>query len=247
MKIKLTICYDGTSFVGWQRQSKGVSVQETVETALKTITGKDIKIVGSGRTDAGVHAEGQVASFTAENNILPEKYALALNTVLPKEVKILKSERVLDDFDACRKAKRKTYRYSMYISDIDNPLLDRYNTRIFNHPKIDFELIKETAKLFVGTHDFKAFCASGSSVKTTERTIYSFNVKIVKDKMTFTVTGNGFLYNMVRIMSGVLVMVGKGEMTKSEVIAMLNSGIRPMKVKTLPAKGLCLVKVSYNK
>ena len=246
MKIKLTVSYDGTDFCGWQRQKKGVSVQETVEDALFSITGEKIKIVGSGRTDAGVHAEGQVASFKTEKTIPPEKYAKALNTVLPPSVKVIKSERAAEDFDACRSAKRKTYRFNMYVSDTVLPLKDRYATRVINYPTIDFEKIKKAAKLFIGEHDFKAFSASGNSSLTTVRTIYGFKTEKKNDEIVFTVTGNGFLYNMVRIMAGVLIAVGKSEFTEEDLKNMLVSGVRPMSVKTLSPKGLCLIKVEYD-
>ena len=245
MKIKLTLTYDGTDFCGWQRQKKGVSVQETVEDALYRITGEKIKIVGSGRTDAGVHALGQVASFSSSGNIPPEKYAKALNTVLPAGVKAVKSERAEDNFDACRSAKIKTYRYSAYISDTVLPLKERYAARIADYPKIDFGRIESAAKLLAGTHDFKAFCASGNSSKTTVRTIYDLKAEKKGADIDFTVTGNGFLYNMVRIIAGVLIAVGRGEFSEDDVKKMLETGVRPMSVKTLSPKGLCLLKVEY--
>lgn len=245
MKIKLTVSYDGTDFCGWQRQKKGVSVQETIEDALLKITGEKIKIVGSGRTDAGVHALGQVASFTAAGNIPPERYYKALNTVLPDSVKAIKSERAEDGFDACRSAKIKTYRYSTYISDVVLPLKDRYATMITNYPKIDFNKIKSAAKLLVGTHDFKAFCASGNSSKTTLRTIYDLTVEKNGEDLVFIVTGNGFLYNMVRIIVGVLIAVGKGKFSEDDLKKMLETGVKPMSVKTLSPKGLCLAEVKY--
>ena len=245
MKIKLTLTYDGTDFCGWQRQKKGVSVQETVENALYSITGEKIKIVGSGRTDAGVHAEGQVASFSSSGNIPPEKYAKALNTVLPAGVKAIKSERADDGFDACRSAKIKTYRYSAYISDTVLPLKDRYATMIPDYPEIDFSKIENAAELLVGTHDFKAFCASGNSSKTTLRTVCDLKVEKTGTDLYFTVTGNGFLYNMVRIIAGVLIAVGQGSFSEADVKKMLETGVRPMNVRTLSPKGLCLVKVEY--
>ena len=245
MTVKLTISYDGTDFCGWQRQKNGVSVQETVENALFAVTGDKIKIVGSGRTDAGVHAEGQVASFKTGKTIPPEKYAKALNTVLPQNVKIIKSELAPDGFDACRTAKKKTYEFRAYISDTVLPLLDRYSTRITDYPKIDFSKMESAARLFLGTHDFKAFSSSGNSSLTTVRTIYDIAAKKSGNEIVITVTGNGFLYNMVRIIAGVLVAVSKGEMEEDEVIKMLDTGVKPMKVKTLSARGLFLKSVEY--
>lgn len=246
MRIKLTVSYDGTAFCGWQRQTGCLSVQQTIEEALSELLGEDIKITGSGRTDAGVHAEGQVAHFDTKNeNFPPEGFARALNTMLPKDVKVIKSERVKKDFDACRTAKKKTYRYSVYLSDVIKPLKDRYSTQIIDRPKIDIAAIKKGAELFIGKHDFKAFCASGSSVKTTEREIYSFKVISRGEDLSFTVCGNGFLYNMVRIMTGVLIMLGQNKIKEEDIKKMLETGKRPCSIKTLPAKGLTLLKAEY--
>ena len=209
MRIKLCLSYDGTSFCGWQKQKNGVSVQSTVENAVFNLTGERVSVVGSGRTDAGVHAKGQVAHFDTQSNIPPEKFYKALNTFLPDAVKAVSSEKVSDKFNANRTAKRKTYEYSLYISDTVQPLKERYGTRIYGN--IDIEKMRSAAKILEGEHDFKAFSATGSSAKTTVRTVYAITVDKVGDDIKIQVCGNGFLYNMVRIIAGALVKTGKGE------------------------------------
>lgn len=244
MTIKLTLSYDGTHFAGWQRQKNAISVQEELERALFSLTGKNTTVVGSGRTDAGVHAEGQVASFNVEEcSIPPEKFAVALNTILPNGVRAIKSERVEDSFNACRSAKRKTYRYSIYNSKIELPLKERYAVQI--EEKLDYKKMQLAVSLFVGEHDFKAFAASGYSAKTTVRNIYSFTVKKSGDDYAFLVCGNGFLYNMVRILVGTVVAVGAGKIKLEDITEMLKTGKRDKNIKTLNAKGLCLVSVEY--
>lgn len=244
MIVKLTVTYDGTNYCGWQVQPNKITVQEVIEKALFTLTGEKIKVIGSGRTDAGVHAEGQVAHFKREKeNIPPEKFALALNIILPDDVKIVKSERADDDFSARRSAKRKTYVYRTYVSTAILPLKDRYALQLEKQP--DVSAMKECAKLIEGEHDFKAFCSSGTSVKTTVRTVYSIGIEERGNEIIFSVTGNGFLYNMVRIIVGTLLAVGRGKIGKKEVEDMLATGKRALGGKTIPAKGLTLLSVEY--
>ncbi|MBQ6727667.1 MAG: tRNA pseudouridine(38-40) synthase TruA [Clostridia bacterium] len=242
-RIKLTLSYDGTSFCGWQKQKNGVSVQGAVEGAIFALTGERVSVIGSGRTDAGVHAKGQVASFDTGANIPPDKFYKALNTVLPDGVKALSSEKVSDDFNANRTAKRKTYEYSLYISDVEEPLKERYMTRVYG--QIDVIKMRSAAKILEGEHDFKAFSATGSSVKTTVRKVYGIDVCQSGADIKISVCGNGFLYNMVRIIAGALVKIGKGEITESDILKALKTGDRTLLGETLPAKGLCLLKVEY--
>lgn len=243
MRVKLTVSYDGTDFCGWQVQDNGVSVQGVLEEAIFKVTGENVRVTGSGRTDAGVHAAGQVAHFDTESSVPAEKFYKALNAFLPCGVKVVKSERADDDFHACNLAKRKTYAYSLYLSDAELPLKERYAERVEN---VDAEKMKAAAKEFVGTHDFSAYKASGSSAKTTVRKIYSCKVVKKGTDITFTVCGNGFLYNMVRIMVGATVAAGKGEISVEDIRRSLATGERPKNVKTFPAKGLCLMKAEYN-
>ncbi len=244
MKIKLIISYDGTDFCGWQSQKNGVSVQSVIEDAIYKITNERVSLIGSGRTDAGVHASFQVAGFSIKNSTLPpEKYYKALNTVLPDSVKILKSSKVDDNFNAREDAKKKTYRYSMYLSDVIKPLKERYSTKI--NPNIDVKKMKNALSLFSGEKNFKAFNASGGGAKTFVRTVY--DIKLIKDgeDLSLYITGNGFLYNMVRIIAGTLIKLGENKIDEKIINEMFTSGVRPYSIKTLPAKGLCLINVEY--
>ena len=243
MRVKILVSYDGANYCGWQVQPNAITVQQVLEDALFEVTGKRSRITGSGRTDAGVHALGQVAHFDTDANIPAEKFFLAMNIHLPDDIKVLKSERAEDDFHATKDAKKKTYRYSTYVSQIILPLKDRYSVQIEH--KIDLEKMQECAKILVGTHDFKCMSASGGGAKTTVRTIYSIDI-VQKDKdIDFYICGNGFLYNMVRIMVGTLIKVGSGRLEISDVKEMLSSGKRSLGGKTLSAKGLTLMKVEY--
>ena len=244
MRIKLTISYDGTNFCGWQVQPNKRSVQGVLIEAILSLTGQTVALTGSGRTDAGVHAKGQVAHFDIDDcTIPPEKFFLALNTLLPSDVRVLQSEQVLDTFDACRTAKKKTYAYTLYACKTEQPLKERYSVR--TDLGLDLQLIKDACEFFIGEHDFKLFCASGSSVKTTVRTIYDLSVNVSDGDYIFTVTGNGFLYNMVRIIVGVLMGVGYGKITLLDVKKMIDGVAKPNGIKTMPAKALCLQNVEY--
>lgn len=243
MRIKLFLAYDGTDFCGWQRQKNGVSVQETVENAIFSLTGEKVTVTGSGRTDAGVHANGQVAHFDTKSSIPPEKFYKALNPFLTGNVKAINSQKASDNFNACRDAKKKTYSYDFYYSEVENPILDRFSLRIDSEP--DFNLINSAINLLVGEHDFKAFCATGSSIKTTVRTVYSINVVKTENGFRLLFTGNGFLYNMVRIMAGAILDVGNKVLTLKELEKAILFGDRSILGKTLSAKGLIMQSVEY--
>lgn len=243
------LAYDGTSFNGWQAQRKEHlrTVQETLEGAAKEIFGTDTAMTASGRTDAGVHAVGQVCSFRADTTIPPEKLADCFNTVLPSDVRVLQSGRAEKGFDACRSAKRKTYVYSLYFSRRENPLKERFCVRVGGMP--DFEEMSAAAKMLEGEHDFKAFCAADSSAKTTVRTLFGVEIcrenAFTGEEVRIYVTGNGFLYNMVRTIVGTLLDVGFGRRSLADVERALSAGERTAVGRTMPAKGLCLLKVEY--
>ena len=249
MRYVLKIAYDGTEYAGWQRQKNALSVQECLENALEQALAVDVRVVASGRTDAGVHAAGQVCHFDSDSlTVPPEKLPDCLNRFLPPDVRLLEGWEGRDGFDSNRSAKRKTYCYSLYESRREMPLLERYAVRVDELPKI--EDLRRVAKLFEGEHDFKAFCASGSSVKTTVRTVYevkveegeSFSLRVVK----IYVTGNGFLYNMVRTMAGELLDLASGKRTEESLQKAFQTGDRNLLGKTMPAKGLLLQDVEYN-
>ena len=250
MNVALLVSYDGTALCGWQIQANGRTVQGELEAALRSLFGADARVTGSGRTDAGVHAAGQVCNFSLGDGvkILPERVADALNTVLPPDIRVLKSAAVPGSFDACRSAKRKTYRYFVYISPHEHPLLERYAVRIRQLP--DMAKVRACAALLEGEHDFAAFSAAGSSVQTSVRTLYSLCAE--KEErygipcLRFDVCGNGFLYNMVRILAGVLLEHGTGKLPLSAVEEALQTGKRDLLGKTMPAKGLTLLSVDYG-
>ena len=243
MKIALTVSYDGSFFFGWQRQKDKLSGQQIVEDGIFSLTGERVKVTGSGRTDAGVHAEGQVCHFNTNSTIPPEKFFLALNIHLPSYLKAIESREVDDKFNARSSAKEKTYQYKIYLSPAEKPLKDRYSARVYGN--LDIEKMKECANLLVGEHDFKAFSASGTTVKTTVRTIKNLTIEQKGEDITFTVTGTGFLYNMVRIIVGTLIKAGRGYLDKNDIEKMLNLKERTLGGDTMPAKGLTLLSVKY--
>ncbi len=239
----MKIAYDGTDFCGWQVQPNGTTVQGEIERAIKDTFNVSARVCGSGRTDSGVHALGQVAHVDLDVNIQPEKLADALNVHLPQGISVLSSYAAPDGFDANRTAKRKTYCYQFYCSPRRNPLMERYAVRLDRAP--DLNAMREAAKLFVGEHDFKAYCASGSQVKTTVRTIYSLNVLTDGQMIAIEVCGNGFLYNMVRTIAGTMLWYAYGRITLEDIYSSLKSGNRSLVGKTLPPKGLILKSVEY--
>lgn len=247
MRYAMIVSYDGTHFCGWQRQKNGRSVQETLEGAAKEIFGAAVKITGSGRTDAGVHARGQVCHFDAETNIPAERLRECFNGLLPADLRVLQSTMCDIMFDCTRGAKKKTYCYSAYFAACELPLLERYSVRLKELP--DCERMRAAAKTVVGEHDFKAFCASGSSAKTSVRTIYSLEIREEKTerytRFEIAVCGNGFLYNMVRILAGELFAIGCGKGTEALQTALM-TGERKLLDKTMPAKGLTLDHVEYD-
>lgn len=248
MRYVLKIAYDGTEYAGWQRQKNALSVQEKTEQAIYDALGKDVRVTASGRTDAGVHAAGQTCHFDLESSVPPEKMPDCLNRFLPSDIRVLEGWSTPPDFDCNRSAKRKTYRYSLYVSSREMPLKERYATRVENAASLS--VLQDAAKLFEGEHDFKAFCASGSAVKTTVRTVYEVRVEERIEYgvrcLDVYVTGNGFLYNMVRTLVGELLDIADGKRTKESLVTAYETGERALLGKTMPAKGLTLMQVEYN-
>lgn len=247
-KYALLIAYDGTEYGGWQIQKNSVTVQEKLEGAVSALVGAKTSVTASGRTDSGVHASGQVCTFTAETTVPPERIADALNVMLPPDISVLKSAEVGVDFDVNRSAKKKTYRYSLYFSPRRNPLKDRYAVHVKGGA--DIAKLKHIAGAFEGEHDFKAYCKSGSDVKTTVRTVYSVRVEEARREeetdVDVFVTGGGFLYNMVRTMVGTMLYYAAGSLTEEDVIRSLEKCDRSSVGKTMPANGLTLVGVDYG-
>lgn len=249
MRYVLKIAYDGTEYAGWQRQKNALSVQECLENALLNALGIDVRVTASGRTDAGVHAAGQVCHFDSDKiTVPPDRLPDCLNRFLPPDIRLLEGWEGRAGFDSNRSAKRKTYCYSFYESKREMPLLERYAVRVDTLPPLD--KMQAMAKLFEGERDFKAFCASGSSVKTTVRTVYEVKVEECEifglRKLQIYVTGNGFLYNMVRTIAGELLELAWGKRTAESLEKAFETGERNLLGKTMPAKGLLLQSVEYQ-
>lgn len=242
--IKLTIEYDGKCYNGWQKQPNKLNIQGEIERAIYNITKEEVDLIGSGRTDAGVHALGQVANFKTNSQISIEKLPLAINSQLKNSIVIKEAEEVNERFHSRYNAKRKTYRYIINNSKCGTAI---YRNLEYSYPfKLDAEKMKQASKYFEGEHDFKAFKSSGTSSKNSVRTIYKAIVKQEGEKIIIELTGNGFLYNMVRIISGTLLDVGLGKIQPEEIPEMIESKDRQRTGKTLPAHGLYLVEVKYD-
>ena len=242
--IKLTIEYDGKNFAGWQTQPGKISIQGEIIKAIKEVTGEDVELNASGRTDAGVHALGQVANFKTNSKIDIEKIPYAINSKIPHSIVIKEAEEVEERFHSRYNCKGKTYRY--YIRNSKFPsALNRY--REFHVPqKLDIEAMKRAIKLFEGTHDFKGFKSSGGNQKkTTIRTLTKCELKKEGDLLSIELSGDGFLYNMVRIIAGTILDVGLGKIKEEEIPSILESGNRSLAGRTLPPHGLYLVEVRY--
>jgi tRNA pseudouridine38-40 synthase len=242
--IKLTIEYDGTNYAGWQRQKNAVTVQQKLEDAIKKLTGEAIETIGSSRTDAGVHARGFAANFFTNSTIPASSFREAINSKLPDDIVILQSEEVQKDFHARYSCIGKQYSYTI-LNRIEPSALERNYVYHYKRP-LDFKAMKEGCSFFLGKHDFSAFKSTGSSVKTSERTVHKAWVEKDGDKIIFYVEADGFLYNMVRIMMGTLINTGIGKVFPEDISKIINSKDRKMAGNTAPARGLCLENVYYN-
>lgn len=241
--IKLTIEYDGTNFSGWQVQKDKRTIEQEIETALAKILKEEVKVIGSGRTDAGVHAMGQVANFTTDKSIKPEELLYALNTLLPFDIVVINVEDVEEDFNARITAKAKHYRY--VINNAKFPSALNANREYHFKYFLDVECMQLAANDLKGKHDFKAFMAAGSTVKDTVREIYDISVNRLGSRVVIDVIGNGFLYNMVRIIVGTLLDVGSGRSDICVIKNMIETGDRNLGGRTVGPEGLYLVEVKY--
>lgn len=243
MNVKILLEYDGTNYHGWQRQKNARSIQEVLEEAISAITGEKIKVAGAGRTDAGVHAAGQVANFKTNTRIPVEKLPYAINSRLPDDIVVKEARMVPEEFHARLSAKAKVYSYTIYNASFPSPLLRNY-TYFFPLP-LDMGAMKEAARQFVGVHDFSAFRASGSPVKSSVRQVNRLEINRCQDLIKIEIEANGFLYNMVRIIAGTLLDAGLHKIKPEEVASIIRSGDRDRAGKTLPPQGLCLLRVVY--
>lgn len=241
--IKLTIEYDGTSYGGWQKQKNNRTIQQCIEEAIKLLTGEDVELIGSSRTDAGVHAKGMVANFITNSQIPGDKFREAINTKLPDDIGIIKSEEVDRNFHSRYDSKGKTYCYTL-VNRYEKVCIGRnyvYQVR----DELNYNLMKEAAKYFLGKHDFKAFKTNGSSVKTSVRTINGLELELKGDVIKIFVSADGFLYNMVRIIVGTLIEVGKGKIKPEDIESIIKNGDRSKAGPCVPPNGLVLEKVFY--
>lgn len=241
--IKLTLQYDGTAYHGWQTQENAVTVQATVENVIKKLTGTKPQLIGCGRTDTGVHAKKYICNFKSETSIPCDKLPYALNSQLPGNIVCTHAEYADRNFDSRKSAKGKTYTYLIANSQYRNVF---YTTRAWHYRyKLDIEEMRKAARHFLGTHDFIGFAASGFTVKTTVRTITDIKINSDGDIISISVTGNGFLYNMVRIIAGTLVFAGNGKIKPEDIPDIIASKERKRAGITAPACGLYLTEVFY--
>jgi len=242
--VRILVAYDGSAFYGWQRQDGFETVQESIEEALLSLTGEHITIRGSGRTDTGVHALGQVANFHIETRLGDNRLWHALNAHLPQGATIRRLETCRDDFhaqyDACGK------RYAYLVRTHRYPLPFGKGFTHFIRDPLDLASMREAARLLSGTHDFRAFSNAGSPRKTSVRRVSSIRILARRESLALIVSGSGFLYRMVRVIAGTLLEVGRGKLTPSEVEAILKSGDRNLAGATAPAEGLYLLSVRYK-
>lgn len=243
-RYKLLIEYDGTNYCGWQRQINGPSVQQTLEEALVRLTGEAVSVLGSSRTDAGVHALGLVAHFDSATRIPPEKIAFALNTMLPYDIRIRESALAPDGFHARYSAAGKVYRYCFYNARHDRAIGRQYSAHI--PLPMDVDVMQKEANALLGTHDFAAFAASGSIAKQTVKTMHRVKITRRGDEVTLLILGDGFLYNMVRIIAGTLEEVGTGKREGGAIAKAIAMGDRLLLGKTAPARGLTLMRALYT-
>jgi len=244
MRVKLTVEYDGTNYAGWQRQTNGLSVQEALERAFEAASGNHTVIHGAGRTDAGVHAMAQIAHLDTECSIPADKICYAINMHLPPDIRVKHSEKADDDFHARFSAKGKHYRYTIHNA-AHAPAVYRH-TAAHVRGRLDVEAMQEAAEYIIGTHDFACFCASGSEVKETVRTVYSLDIIQDEPFIQMDIKGSGFMYHMVRIIAGTLIEIGQKKRPPVSMKDIIASKDRERAGVTAPAKGLMMVAVYYD-
>ena len=244
-RIKLTVAYDGTNYCGWQLQKNGVTIEQRLNEAITQLTGEPVRVIGASRTDSGVHAMGNVAVFDTDTRIPPEKLAYALNGRLPEDIRIQSSEEVPRNFHPRKANCVKTYEYRIWNHRFENPVKRLYDYFVFL--PLDAEKMREAAACLVGEHDFRSFASSGSEAEETVRRIYGLEVLKEGCEILLRVRGDGFLYNMVRIIAGTLIQAGIGAFPPSHVKEILDARDRQAAPQTAPAKGLTLVEIAYEK
>lgn len=244
-RIKLTVAYDGTAYCGWQVQPNGITVEEVLNRIISKLTGEDIHVIGASRTDSGVHAMGNVAVFDTDSSIPAERMAYALNQKLPDDIVIVNSEEVAKDWHPrYQDVITKTYEYHIYNAKVSNPLKRRTTT--FVSYELDVEKMRKGAAYLVGEHDFVSFCNVRTNVEDTVRKIEDIQILQEGAEIIIRIRGNGFLYNMVRIIAGTLIRVGRGYYEPEKVREILASKKRTEAGVTAPPQGLVLVEIKYG-
>ena len=244
MRIKMIIQYLGTNYSGWQVQPNQDTIQGKIEYAIQQATNENVEVFSSGRTDAGVHANAQVAHFDINTRIQPKKLAYAINAHLPSDIRVLSTEQVDDDWHARFDVQQKTYHYYFYASEVDLPLLSATFARV--RTEFDYNKAKANIKDFVGEHDFVGFCSANTQASSTLRRIFDIDLDdLGENKYRLRVTGNGFLYNMVRIIAGTIIEIGCGKIDGSRLLEIIASKDRNKAGRTASACGLQLFEVKY--
>ncbi|MGN1266376.1 MAG: tRNA pseudouridine(38-40) synthase TruA [Dorea sp.] len=244
-RVRIVVAYDGTNYCGWQIQPNGITIEEVLNKKISALTGEDIHIIGASRTDSGVHAMGNVAVFDTDSRIPGDRFAYALNQKLPDDIVIVKSEEVAADWHPRYQDEiTKTYEYHIYNAKIPNPM-KRYHSTFISFD-LDVKKMREGAACLVGEHDFVSFCNIRTNVEDTVRTVYDIQVLQNGPDITIRITGNGFLYNMVRIIAGTLIRVGRGFYTPEKVKEILEAKERTEAGVTAPPNGLVLVEIDYG-
>lgn len=244
MNYKLILQYDGSRYDGWQKQGNtDNTIQGKIESVLSRMAGEAVEIHGAGRTDAGVHALGQVASVRLSGGFLPEEVMNYLNTYLPEDIAVTDVREADERFHARLSAKGKIYRYDIRLGSVPDVFHRKYQYRV--EDELDIDAMKRAAEKLVGTHDFRSFCANKRYKKSTVRTITSIEIDVQSENMSITFKGDGFLYHMVRILTGTLLEVGRGVRPAEEMEDILAALDRTRAGKTAPAQGLTLVQVEY--
>ena len=243
-RICLTVAYDGTNYHGWQYQENGQTIEGELNRCLKQLLNEEIQVIGASRTDAGVHALCNIAVFDTESTIPADKFAYALNKFLPEDIKIRKSMEVEKDFHPRKTKTEKTYEYHINCEEFPNPLKQRYS--YFTYMQLNEDLMQLGAQYFLGEHDFTSFCSVNSTALSNVRTIKRISVERKESDIVIQITGNGFLYNMVRIIAGTLMEVGRKKYPPEMINTMLEKKDRTVSGPTAPANGLVLVSYKFQ-
>ena len=243
-RVRMVLAYDGTNYCGWQLQPNGITIEEVLNQALSELLREPVAVMGASRTDSGVHAEGAVAVFDTENRMPADKICFALNQRLPEYIRVLQSDEVPLTWHPRKQNCVKTYEYRILNREFPLPAY-RFNSH-FTYRKLDVERMRQAAAYLIGEHDFQSFCAAGAQVKTTVRTIYALDVEKQGDLIILRITGNGFLYNMVRIIAGTLMRIGQGDWEPERIPEILAGCDRQLAGPTAPARGLTLMEIHFK-